>query len=68
MCTLIQYADDTQFLHTETLDGLNNLIPNAELTLKTERTHFLKNSLKLHAKKTQWIFLRTRLLNFTRPL
>ncbi len=59
-CTLVQYADDTQFLHTGTLENLNYLIYNAELTLKTARTYFLKNGLKLNAKKTQCIFLGTR--------
>ncbi len=59
-CTLVQYAGDTQFLHTGTLESLNNLISNAEHALKAARTYFLKNGLKLNAKKTQCIFLGTR--------
>ncbi len=55
-CTLIQYADDTHFLHRGPLESLNNLIYNAEHRLNTARTYFLKNVLKLKAKKTQCIF------------
>ncbi len=49
-----------QFLHTGTLENLNILIYNAELTLKTARPYFLKNGLKLNANKTQCIFLGMR--------
>ncbi len=33
-CLLVQYADDTQFLHTITVDNLNLLIRNTESTLR----------------------------------
>ncbi len=32
-CCLVQYADDTQFLHADTINYLNDLISNTEETL-----------------------------------
>ncbi len=61
-CQLVQYADDTQFLHTGTVEQLNNLILEAETTLCRARLFSLTNGLKLNAKKTQCIFLKTRQL------
>lgn len=50
-CCLIQYADDTQFLHTGTLAELPTIISEAEQTLNRAREYFLRNGLKLNAKK-----------------
>lgn len=61
-CLLVQYADDTQFLHTGTVAELNTLIRNAQHTLDTARKYFLENGLKLNTKKTQCIFIGTRQL------
>ena len=61
-CLLVQYADDTQFLHTGTLEKLNNLISNAEYTLSKAREYFLRNGLMLNTNKTQCIFIGTRQL------
>ncbi len=47
-------------MHAEALESQNNLISNAEHTLKTARIYFLKNDPKLNARKTQCIFLGTR--------
>ncbi len=61
-CCLIQYADDTQFLHTGTLAELPSLLSAAEQTRIKPREYFLMNGLKLNAKKTQCIFLGTNQL------
>ncbi len=61
-CHLVQYADDTQFIHTSTPSQLNLLIAEAERTLHKAREYFLTNGLKLNTKKTQCIFIGTRQL------
>ncbi len=50
----------TQFLHTGTLESLNNLISIAEHAFNTARTYFLRNGLRLNAKKTQFLSRGTR--------
>ncbi len=59
-CLLVQYADDTQFLHTDTLADLNALIRDAQNILETTRKYFLGNGPKLNAEKTQCIFIGKR--------
>ncbi len=61
-CLLLQYADDTQFLHTGEVEELNTLVLDAETTLSRARHFFLTRGLKLNAMKTQCIFLGTRQL------
>ncbi len=61
-CLSLQYADDTQFLHSATANDINTLINKAEYTLKQIRTYFIENGLKLNTNKTQCIFLGTRQL------
>ncbi len=61
-CLLTQYADDTQFLHTNTIDNLNFLIRNTESTLLRLKRYFLTNGLLLNPAKTQCIFIRSRQL------
>lgn len=61
-CLIIQYADDTQFLHSGTVNKINTLITNTETTLKQLRIYFLHNGLQLNINKTQCIFLGTRQL------
>ncbi len=39
-CLLGQYADDTQFLHMNTIDNLNLLIGNTESTLLRLKSYF----------------------------
>ncbi len=57
---IIQYADDTQFVHTGSTDNLNDLINRNEETLKLAKTYFHNNGLMLNAKKTQNMFIGTR--------
>ncbi len=51
-CLLIQFADDTQFLHTGEVEELNTLVIEAETTPSRARQFFLTHGLKLNAKKT----------------
>ncbi len=39
-CTLIHYADDTQFLYADTVNNLGNLIARTEETLKNVKQYF----------------------------
>ncbi len=44
-CVLVQYADDTQFLHTGTVNNLENLIVKTEEALTKANHYFLRNGL-----------------------
>ncbi len=57
---IIQYADDTQFVHTGSIDNLDDLIYRSEETLKLAKTYFNNNGLMLNTKKTQCMFIGTR--------
>ncbi len=59
-CLLIQYADDTQFLHADTINNLEDLISKTEETLYYMKQYFLLNGLMLNSKKTQCIFIGNR--------
>ncbi len=55
--SLIQYADDTQFLRLDTINNLEDLISITEETLRNMKRYFLLNGLMLNSKKTQCIFI-----------
>ncbi len=59
-CVVIQYADDTQLIHTGTVDHIEELISRSEQTLKRARNYFLKNGLLMNTKKTQCMFVGSR--------
>lgn len=59
-CQIIQYADDTQFIHSGNIENLDELIHKSEETLKQLRLYFNTNGLMLNTKKTQCIFVGTR--------
>ena len=61
-CFLVQYADDTQFLHSDTVNEINNLVHKTEKTLRKARLYFLNNGLKMNSNKTQCIFIGTHQL------
>ncbi len=61
-CLLLQYSDETQFLHTSTIDNLNLLIGHIESTLLRLKRYFLMNGLLLNQAKTQCIFIGNRQL------
>ena len=59
-CEVIQYADDTQFVHTGTTDELPDLIMRAETTLSHVKAYFNRNGLMINPNKTQCLFVGTR--------
>ena len=61
-CTLVQYADDTQFLHSGSLEDFKTMIKEAERTLVRARQYFLCNGLMVNPNKTQCIFIGNRQL------
>ncbi len=61
-CILVQYADDTQFIHSDNINNINQLINRAKVTLLNAKNYFLKSGLLLNSNKTQFIFIGTRQL------
>ena len=61
-CFLIQYADDTQFVLTGTVDNLEELKRNAEIVLLRAKRYFQENGLNVNEKKTQCMFIGSRQL------
>ena len=59
-CHVLQYADDTQLIHTGTIDRLDELILKGENTLALAKNYFQTNGLMLNAKKTQCMFVGSR--------
>ena len=59
-CVIVQYADDTQLLHTGNIDNLQGLIDDAQNTLTQTKKFFNRNGLLLNVKKTQCIFIGSR--------
>ena len=56
-CLLVQYADDSQFLHSDSVNNLNTLIRNTEHTLTQAKLCFDTNGLKLNPHKTECMFI-----------
>ncbi len=56
-CALIQYKDDTQFLHSDFVDNFLNVIRKTHETLHKATLYFLTNGLLVNAKKTQCMFI-----------
>ena len=56
-CLLVQYADDTQVILSDSINNLNVLMQKAETILLNIRKYFLSNGLLLNASKTQCIFM-----------
>ncbi len=61
-CFPIQYADDTQYLQTGTIDSLPQLIHDTEQTLIKIKHYINKNGLLLNSMKNQCIFIGSRAL------
>ncbi len=55
-CSLIQYADDTQFLQADTVENLDRLISNTENVLRNIKMYFLTNGLLLNPRKNAMHF------------
>ena len=50
---VIQYADDTQFIHTGDVNDIHGLMRRGEDYIKKAQLYFNKNGLMLNANKTQ---------------
>ncbi len=65
---LVQYANDTQFLHSGTIQDLDHLIKDTEEILTQCKRFYLKNGLMFNFSKIQCIFIGNRqLLSHTPP-
>ncbi len=60
--TLVQYADDTQFLYSGSLDDLKLIIYKTKETQRRVRTYLIRQGLMMNVNKTQCIFIGTRQL------
>ena len=59
-CQIEQFADDTQILHTGTINEINQLVKETENTLTQTKYYFNKNGLLVNPNKTQCIFIGSR--------
>ncbi len=59
-CLQIQYADDTQFIHSEYVENLPELLRKTEETLERVKMYFNSNGFLLNTKKTQCILIGSR--------
>ena len=59
-CLVIQYADDTQFVHTGNVNDVQDLIHKGEETLSKVKKYFNMNGLMLNTTKTQFMFVGCR--------
>ncbi len=64
--TLVQYADDTQFFHCDSLGNIHNVMEKTEITLVKTKEYFLQNGL-INPSKTQCIFIGSRHLTAQKP-
>lgn len=64
-CEIIQYADDTQFIHTSNINNINDPVHMSQETIKLAKLYFNKNGLLINTKKTQCMFIGTRGLHQT---
>ena len=61
-CFIVQYADDTQFIHTGSPNNVDVLINSVEATLAMAKQYFSRNGLLLNTSKTQCMSVGTRSL------
>lgn len=59
-CLLVQYADDTQFIISDSIENLPGLLERAEQTLSKIKSYFNKNGLLLNMNKTKCMFIGSR--------
>ncbi len=59
-CEAVQYADDTQLVHTGSAGDLPDLIGRAKATFLLSKAYFNTNGLILNSYKTQCMFIGTR--------
>ncbi len=61
-CLLVQYADDTQFILSDSTKNLPELIRKTEETLDRIKRYFNRSGLWLNMNKTQCMFIGSRTL------
>ncbi len=66
-CFIVQYADDTQYFETDSIDHLLQLIKRSEQTISKIKHYINMNGLLLNSKKTQCIFVGNRALILKNP-
>ena len=54
------YADDTQFIHTGTIDDVQHLVKKIERSITKVKKYFHLNGLMLNANKTQCLYVGSR--------
>ncbi len=59
-CLVIQYADDTQFLHTGSIGNIDDLVRRGEETLTEAKKYFQINGLMLNSGKTRCMCIGSR--------
>ena len=59
-CSIVQYADDCQFILKGKVEDLNKIVKNAENTLIKAKDYFDENGLLINAKKTQCMCVGSR--------
>ena len=60
--TLVQFADDAQFLLSAKIENLESLVQRMEATMERVNKYFSENGLKVNSDKTQFIFIGSRAL------
>ena len=58
--TLVQFADDAQFLLSDNIENLETLVQRMEATMERVNNYFSDNGLKVISDKTQYIFIGSR--------
>lgn len=59
-CQVIQYADDTQLIHTGEVANIQDLVHRGEVALSQAKAYFHMNGLLLNTTKTQCMFVGSR--------
>ena len=59
-CTLVQYADDCQYLIKDKVENVNEMISKAENVLMKAKRYFDENGLLINPQKTECMFIGSR--------
>ena len=57
---IIQYADDTQIIHTGNINNINDLVHRGEVALSQAKRYFHSHGLLLNTTKTQCMFVGSK--------
>ncbi len=67
-CLVIQYADDTQLIHTRNISYIHDLVHRGEVSLSQARRYFHVNEILLNTTTTQCMFVGSKGLISQIPL